>query len=691
MSALQPACPSHGKASLRRSREAVFDGRTPLRVAVVCAAYYVAVVVALKLQLGFSQIAVLWPANAILAASLVLSPKRLWWLYLLAVIPVHVAAFAGRSIGPDWFAVQVLHNSVLAIVTATVMRRFSLTGSTFASVREVAVFLATAIFVPGLLAFGSVVAIRAILPAEVLVRHAWTDGVWGIASRIWLANSAGLLVFLPAILVWSKEWRTLLGMVSVQRFRAPVLIMAGLILVSLILFTRNFTPLYLLPASFLLPMPFFLWMTVRFGARGVSTALLSIVCISAWGAYQSEGPFIEQSAVDRAVSLQLFWFLLALPGLSLAAAIQERTQAEGSLKRGQQRYELATAAGRVVVWSYSFETGEVFTDPALSALLGYGSDHAKTAAEWQQFIHPDDFQTVLARERIVTSSDAPRDRYGNTPIPTIQYRLRRADGNYFWASNSGTLYRQAGDKPSFAVGTLTDITELKENEEVLRRNHQELEQLAGRLIAIQEFERKRLAQELHDDVSQRLAVMAMLLDGLLQDPSCHDRDGIVRARQEVVELSSNIRDLSHQLHPSFLQLGLKLALVGLCRSASQQSGLQITLEAQEIVLPDEVKLNLFRVAQEALNNALKHSEAKKISVSLREEKNMVQMKIRDQGKGFAPSAPSEGIGLLSMRERMRIVGGALTITSQSGSGTEITAEIPRKSDREIGKAKGKGA
>src|SRR5215468_4558877 len=468
MSELQPASPSDSNGSLRRSREAVFDGRALLRVAVVCAAYYVAVVVALKLQLESSQIPVLWPANAILAAALVLSPKRHWWLYLLAVIPVHLAGYAGRSVGPDWSAFQVLHTSVLAIVTATVMRRFAPTVSTFARVREVAVFLATAVFVPGLLAFGSVVAIRAILPTEALVRHGWTEGVWDIANRIWLANSAGLLVFLPVILVWSKEWRTLLRTVSVQRFRAPVMIMAGLILVSLILFTRNFTPLYLLPASFLLPMPFLLWITVRFGARGVSTALLAIVCISAWGAYQSEGPFTEQSAVDRAVSLQVFWFLLALPGLSLAAAIQERKKAEGSLRREQQQYELATAAGRVVVWSYSFETGEVFTDPSLPALLGYSSDQAETAAEWMQLIHPDDLQTVLARERIVTGSDASRDRYGNTPIPTIQYRLRRADGNYFWASNSGTLYRQEGGRSSFAVGTITDITEIKESEEALR-------------------------------------------------------------------------------------------------------------------------------------------------------------------------------------------------------------------------------
>src|SRR5215471_8907851 len=120
MSALQSRCPSD-PASPRRSREAVFDGRTLLRVAVVCAAYYIAVVVVLKLHLGFSAIPVLWPANAILAAALVLSPKRHWWLYLLAVFPVHIAGYDGRSGGPGWSAVEVVYNSSLAIVTATVM------------------------------------------------------------------------------------------------------------------------------------------------------------------------------------------------------------------------------------------------------------------------------------------------------------------------------------------------------------------------------------------------------------------------------------------------------------------------------------------------------------------------------------------------------------------------------------------
>src|SRR5262245_9270268 len=137
MSAVQSACPGDA-ASPRHSREAVFDGRTLLRVAVVCVAYYVAVVGVLKLQLGFSQIQILWPAGAVLAAALVLSPKRHWWWYLLAVIPVHIAGYAGRPGGPGWSLAQILYNSMVSIVTATIIRRFAPKTPTFARVREVA-------------------------------------------------------------------------------------------------------------------------------------------------------------------------------------------------------------------------------------------------------------------------------------------------------------------------------------------------------------------------------------------------------------------------------------------------------------------------------------------------------------------------------------------------------------------------
>jgi signal transduction histidine kinase len=162
--------------------------------------------------------------------------------------------------------------------------------------------------------------------------------------------------------------------------------------------------------------------------RGAATALLAIVCISAWGAYESSWPFIGRSAADRAASVQLLWIFLALPGMALAAAIEERKRAEDTLLRGQSRYELATAAGQAAVWSYNYRTQELFADPPLATMLGYTGNPSRTCNDWMQLIHPDDLEAVVAREQGVIRPDAPRNPSGNTPIPPIQFRFRCAGG-----------------------------------------------------------------------------------------------------------------------------------------------------------------------------------------------------------------------------------------------------------------------
>jgi PAS domain S-box-containing protein len=159
--------------------------------------------------------------------------------------------------------------------------------------------------------------------------------------------------------------------------------------------------------------------------------------------------------------VQVFWILLAWPGMTLAAAIEERKCAEETLLRGQQRYELATAAGHVAVWSYDYRTREVSADRALLTMLGYGAaGETRSVEHWLNRVHPEDLEPILARDNAITSTDAPRNAAGETPIPPIQYRMRCADGSFRWLSNSGTLYRDGGT-PALAIGTVTDISDLK--------------------------------------------------------------------------------------------------------------------------------------------------------------------------------------------------------------------------------------
>jgi PAS domain S-box-containing protein len=451
------------------------------RLAAVCAVYYVAVVLALKLKVGFSsQVSILWPANAILTSVVLLTPKRRCWLYLLALIPVHVAAYGPRSLSPGWFVFQAVYNSTLAIVAATVIRRFTSVTSCFDRMKEAIAFLTTATLTPALVAGAAVGIMRAAVPHEALVRHGWPGDWWHTTRQISLVNIVSLLGIVPGILVWAGRTQRSVRALRRERLGEPILLGLLLICVCWSVFTWRETPLYLESALFLVPMLFLLWAAMRFGARGAATALLAIVCLSAWGAYLSAGPFSEHSSTDRAVSAQLFWILLAWPGMSLAAAIEERKQAEATLLRGQQRYELATAAGHVAVWSYNYRTREVSADPALSAMLGYAGDEARMGQDWLDRIHPDDLEMVLAREGQITGPDAPRNASGETPIPPIQFRFRCADGSFRWVSNSGTLYRD-GDAPALAVGTTTDINGLKKAQEasLARQKLESLGLLAG--------------------------------------------------------------------------------------------------------------------------------------------------------------------------------------------------------------------
>ena len=464
--------------SSRRSDAKVEPYVEALRLVITCAFYYVAVVLALKLRVGFSQIAILWPSNAILAAALLLTPARRWWVYLLALIPVHIAAHGPRTVPPGWFVFQILHNTALAIVAALLIRRFTSTPR-FDRLRGTVSFLTIVTLAPCLVAAAAAGIAEICVPTEALLRHGWTQGWWSVTRQIALCNIVSLLGIGPGILVWAEGPR-LIRTVRRKRRWELILLIGLSTSASWILLTLHGTPFYLQSAPFLVPMLFLVWAAARFGARGAGTALLAIVCLTAFGAYRSVGPFTDRPSSERAASVQLFWILLAWPGMALAGAIEGGKRVEERLLRGQQRYELATGAGHVAVWSYDYRTHEVTTDRTLPAMLGYGGVESLSAADWLGRIHPDDLESVLAREDQITSPDAPRNLEGETSIPTIQYRLRCADGSYRWVNNSGTLYRD-GNMPALAVGTITDVTDLKHAQEasLARQKLESLGLLAG--------------------------------------------------------------------------------------------------------------------------------------------------------------------------------------------------------------------
>ena len=222
--------------------------------------------------------------------------------------------------------------------------------------------------------------------------------------------------------------------------------------------------------------------------------------------------------------------------------------------------------------------------------------------------------------------------------------------------------------------------ELRGSQAKLSVSFDRIRELSRRLLGEQEAERARIARELHDDINQQLAILSIELDGLRSDQlQVHSAKRLFRAMERTQGISTSVRELSHRLHPSKLRLiGLVAALDSLRRDLSPP---HLTIAFCHRDVPAEIDQNIalcvFRVAQEALGNAVKHSDAGHIWVDLTGGPSSLALTITDDGKGFdVNGSPSAGLGLISMRERVESVGAVLEIHASPASGTCLRVTVP---------------
>jgi PAS domain S-box-containing protein len=245
-----------------------------------------------------------------------------------------------------------------------------------------------------------------------------------------------------------------------------------------------------------------------------------------------------------------------------------------------------------------------------------------------------------------------------------------------WVTARGETVRNREGKIIGLRGTLQDITERKRAESALGG-------LSGKLIEAQEQERSRIARELHDDIGQRVALLAIELAQLQKasSASAEFSRGIERLQQHAAEAAADIQSLSHQLHSSRLQyLGLDAALRGFCQEFGKQQRVDVDFETHDLPAPlsSDISLCFFRVLQESLNNATKHSGVKKFEVRLWGTPEEILLTISDLGVGFDKNEPkaSQGLGLISMQERLKLLKGTFSIESRLQHGTTIRASVP---------------
>ena len=237
------------------------------------------------------------------------------------------------------------------------------------------------------------------------------------------------------------------------------------------------------------------------------------------------------------------------------------------------------------------------------------------------------------------------------------------------------VWAEAGSFEGF-IGAASDITDQKQAQEAL-------EKMGGRLIAAQEQERSRIARELHDDICQRLALLSLELEQASRgsDGASPFNGRLDEIRQHSSAIARDVQALSHQLHSSKLDyLGLAAALRSFCKEVAhnQEVEVEFILEDVPTHLPADLSLCLFRVAQEALQNAVKYSSVRRFVVELRSAGDGIELRIRDSGVGFNVEEAKErgGSGLISMQERVHLVKGAFHINSSLGAGTTVFVRVP---------------
>ena len=240
------------------------------------------------------------------------------------------------------------------------------------------------------------------------------------------------------------------------------------------------------------------------------------------------------------------------------------------------------------------------------------------------------------------------------------------------------LHRKSREVAMANRALLAEVTER-------RRAEEELESLTEKLIEAQEEERKRIARELHDDFNQRLAALSVELESMertsIAPPEPMARQ-LAAIRAQVGQLSDDLHDLAYKLHPSLLEhVGLEVAVRDHVAEFTKRTGLPVTFTAREVpeTLSPEIATNLFRVMQESLQNVSKHAQATEVTVRLSGSSKGIGLSVRDNGKGFdieSKNARVKGLGLVSMQERARGLGGFLRIHSLPRDGTKVCAWIP---------------
>ena len=430
--------------------------RQALAILLVCAGYYAGALIGQSLRFPNSHLSLLWPPTAIVLAALLLAPPSRWWLFLLAVAPVHILVQLKDGVPALGILSQLVGNFGQALVAALSVRYFVKGQLQLDSFRAVIIFTLGAVILAPFLVSG--------IAAYLYVLSGWEQEYWYVWRARVLSNALSTLTIIPPILMAFGDGSAKIQDPPQWRYVEFGLLMAGVVVAGFMAFGRE-APV---PTLLYAPLPFLLWAAVRFEVGVLSLSLLVAAYLAFLNTSSGQGPFATQSAAENALSLQLFLITIFLPLVFLAGLISERRDKESALRESEARYRALVMASANMVWRANAKGEGFFVTPGWHDLTGQSEDEASNFG-WLKALHPEDQERS---ERLWKQAMTQKRRYEN------EFRVRARNGSYRHFHVQAVPIVAPDSRVNEWVGAAGDITERKEAALEAQRHRDELAHVA---------------------------------------------------------------------------------------------------------------------------------------------------------------------------------------------------------------------
>ncbi|MBI4226751.1 MAG: MASE1 domain-containing protein [Candidatus Omnitrophica bacterium] len=645
-----------------------------VHIPLVAVVYYATARLGLLLAFQHTNASPVWPPSGLALAAMLAWGPGIWPGIFLGALLANVAEFMTVAAAPPWllFLVSIvigIGNTLEALVGRWLLARWVGDRSPFDRAQDVMRFVAVALLMALVSpAIGPLAIISAGVAPPALFGTMWLT--W------WLGDATGVLVLTPCLWLWSRPIR--LRWPPPRGVEAMALII-GVVVVGRIAFGAWLPPTAHYPLAFLM-LPMLLWAALRFGPRAAATTLMGVAGMAIWDTLRGVGMFVRPTVNESLLLLQAWVGVWTMTVLVLAAVLHERGRAADALQRltetlesrvTERAQEVARAQQRIRQMADIVEASDdAIISKALDGTIASwnrGAERIFGYAAHEVVGHPIAMLMLPGRPD-ETPGILRRIRQG---ISVRHYETvrRRKDGQVVEISMSVAPIRQADGAVMGAAIVMADITERK--------------RLEREVLAIGEREQQRIGQDLHDGLGQHLlgiALMGKHLQRALEGRGQPEAAEAAQIADLVNQAIPQIRELAEGAYPSELQTeGLASALRQLAAKTERLTGVSCRVEADDDLPSPETDaaLHLYRIAQEAVSNAIRHGQAGHIIIRWAPAGSRMALTIQDDGIGFSHDVePSKGLGLRIMSYRAGMIGAALEVRPAPSGGTVVECLTP---------------